>query len=203
MGSFTYEHKDNKKSIYETYEWDNTWIEHANDTDKKRVFYIGDSISCGTRCIATAAAEQKILFDGFGTSKSIDNPYYKDSIALFARQLPSVDSILFNNGLHGWHLDEDEYEKYYDDMVGFLISHFNKKPYLLLTTAVRDESRLERVKLRNEAVKRIAEKYSLTVIDLYSVTYENIGDLSSDGVHPTESLYKRIASVILDSLNNL
>lgn len=199
MSKFTYEEK-NTESIYETYEWDNVWIEHANEADRKRVLYIGDSISCGIRHQATAAANEEILFDGFGTSKGLDNPYFKDALSIFHKQLPKESAILFNNGLHGWHLSEEEYEKLFDEMVSFILASFNKKLYLLLTTYITDEERNKRVKLRNEAVKRVAEKYSLPVIDLYSVTEENKDKLTEDGVHPTEELYKRLAAVILEKI---
>lgn len=82
MSDFTYE-TENRSNRYETYEWDNIWIEHANETECKRAAYIGDSISVGTRRIATARTNEEILFDGFGTSKALDNPYFKDSIRLF------------------------------------------------------------------------------------------------------------------------
>ena len=53
MSSYTYEF-ENRKTPLETYEWDNVWFEHTeNDTDD-RVVYIGDSISCATRKVATA-----------------------------------------------------------------------------------------------------------------------------------------------------
>lgn len=70
----------------------------------------------------------------------------------------------------------------------------------MLTTYITDEERNKRVKLRNEAVKRVAEKYSLPVIDLYSVMEENKDKMTADGVHPTEELYKRLAAVVLEKI---
>ena len=49
---FTFQSKRDA-NVLEMYEWDNTWWEQAPDTDRKRVLYIGDSISCGIRRIAT------------------------------------------------------------------------------------------------------------------------------------------------------
>ena len=68
MSDFTYQ-SSVPCSRLENFEWDNTWIEQTNKTDVARVLYIGDSISCGTRRIATERANGKYLFDGFGTSK--------------------------------------------------------------------------------------------------------------------------------------
>ena len=201
MSDFTYE-TENRMNKYETYEWDNIWIEHANETECKRVAYIGDSISVGTRRIAAARTNKEILFDGFGTSKALDNPYFKDSIRLFFKQLPNVDTVLFNNGLHGWHLnDETEYEALYDEMIKFILGEIkDAKLYMLLTTAVIDKDDNDRVKLRSVAAREVAAKYSIPVIDLYDITSANINEISPDGIHPTEPLYEKIADEIIRNI---
>lgn len=201
MSDFTYE-TENRMNKYETYEWDDMWIDHANETDRKRVAYIGDSISVGTRRIATARTNEEILFDGFGTSKALDNPYFKDSIRLFLNQVPNIDTVLFNNGLHGWHLnDETEYKTLYDEMIQFILSEIkDAKLYIQLTTAVIDKDDNDRVKLRNIAAREVAEKYSIPVIDLYDITSANISEISPDGIHPTEPLYEKIADEIIRNI---
>ena len=201
MSDFTYE-TENRMNKYETYEWDNIWIEHANEIGRKRVAYIGDSISVGTRRIATARTNEEILFDGFGTSKALDNPYFKDSIRLFLKQLPNIDTVLFNNGLHGWNLDDGiEYKALYDEMIQFILGEIKgTKLYILLTTAVAKDADDERVKFRNIAAREVAEKYSISVIDLYDITSVNINEISSDGVHPTEPLYEKIADEIIRNI---
>ena len=201
MSDFTYE-TENRMNKYETYEWDDMWIDHANETDRKRAAYIGDSISVGTRRIATARTNEEILFDGFGTSKALDNPYFKDSIRLFLNQVPNVDTVLFNNGLHGWHLDDEtEYKALYDERIQFILSEIkDAKLYILLTTAVIDKDDNDRVKLRNVAAREVAEKYSIPVIDLYDITSANISEISPDGIHPTEPLYEKIADEIIRNI---
>ena len=59
MSQFTYEAVD-KKTPLETYEWDNTWIDHANDREgRARILYVGDSISVGTRRLISTSAPSK------------------------------------------------------------------------------------------------------------------------------------------------
>lgn len=53
MEGLTYEKEDRKKAL-ETFEWDNLWCEHADDSTKKRILIIGDSISFGYRHIINA-----------------------------------------------------------------------------------------------------------------------------------------------------
>lgn len=204
MSDFTYEF-NNRSQPLEKFEWDNVWWEQADVTGVPRVLYIGDSISCATRRVATAAAEGKIFFDGFGTSKAVDNPYFSESVRLFAQQQGERELIIFNNGLHGWHLDDDtEYIQYYEQLVKFLLSEFGATPIvLILTTAIADEKRNARVIKRNNAVVKLAAAYNLSVVDLYSVVNEHRELLSPDGVHLIPEGYKLLASALLSHINGL
>ena len=184
MSEFTYE-AETRETRLETFEWDNVWWEHADENSTPRVLYIGDSISCGIRRKATEIAENKIFFDGFGTSKSLDNPYFKESLLLFTKQQGKREAILFNNGLHGWHLnDEKEYRAYYEEMIVFLLKEFDGAPLVLvLTTHVLNKERDERVVARNRVVAELAEKYNLQTIDLYSPSKAHETLYTPGGVH--------------------
>ena len=200
MSNFTYEKNENRDTL-ETYEWDNTWIDHANDGDTPRVLFIGDSISCGTRKHATTAAENRIYFDGLGTSKALDNPFFFDSIRCFARQQGYRNAILFNNGLHGWHLsDEEDYPHFYEQAVKRLLEEFPNTPLILvLTTSIVDEKREARVKKRNAAVLDIAARYGLPVSDLYSLSVE-LSKEHTDGVHFNMDAYITLSKRLLDDV---
>lgn len=188
--------------IMETYEWDNTWIERTEKTSAKRVLYIGDSISCGTRTQANKLAKGEILFDGFGTSKSLDNPFYFVSLSAFTKQLPYRNAIVFNNGLHGWHLSEENYKKLYTDFLEKLIKAFPNIPiYIVLTTfVINKDFHNDRVQQRNKIAKEIAAKYRLKVIDLYSVAEENKNLLSADEVHFLDEGYVKLAEEVIKVL---
>lgn len=203
MSQFTYEN-ETPKTCLETYEWDNVWWEQTNKTDTPRVLYIGDSISCGTRRKATEISKEQLLFDGFGTSKAVDNPYLIDSIRLFAKQQGNRSAILFNNGLHGWHLqDETEYKQYYEKIIQFLMNEFSGTPLLLvLTTHVANADRDARVVVRNRIVSELAEKYKLTTVDLYTII-KNHGDLFTDGVHLTPDGYILLAEELVKKIQNV
>ena len=201
MSGFTYEEKDLKQK-FEYIEWDNTWVENSNDTTKKRVLYVGDSISCGSRQTATKLSDGEILFDGFGTSKAVDNPFFKESLVAFSHQEGRRDVVLFNNGLHGWHLDDEtEYPFYYEDLVKFMLNEFEGTPlYIVLTTSVANEEREKRVIKRNEKALEIAKKYNLEVIDLYKTSLENKNLICPDGVHYEEEGREIFAQTLVDIL---
>ena len=201
MSEFTYEAETHEIRL-ETYEWDNVWWEHANIKGIPRVLYIGDSISCGTRRKATEVAENKLFFDGFGTSKALDNPYFADSIRMFAKQQENRVAVLFNNGLHGWHLDDaTEYGVYYEKMIKFLLKEFeNISLFLVLTTHVANLERDARVVVRNRVVLELAKKYGLPIIDLYEIVKEH-SDLFTDGVHLTGEGYGLLAKELVENVS--
>ena len=154
------------------------------------------------RTIATELSGYSMIFDGFGTSKGLDNPYYQSSLKAFAMQEPKRDAILFNNGLHGWHLeDTGDYLMHYDAMISFLLSEFPDTPvYIVLTTAITDPWDC-RVKVRNESAIKVAQKYRLPVIDLYAPIDANRHLVTPDKIHLTDDGYKLIARKILDTLS--
>ena len=187
----------------ELYEWDNVWWDTASDRNVKRVLYIGDSISCGTRSKITLASQKKFVADGFGTSKSLDNPYFKPSLKMFASQQSSREVILFNNGFHGWHLSLEEYAFYYEDMVRFLQSEFSEPVVLLLNTYTTNKDWAEGAKERNGTVLNIAQKTGCNVIDMYSVSERNSDTLLEDGIHFNDKGYTLLGKFIYEELVKL
>lgn len=205
MGRFTYEDKKVDGQILETYEWDNIWWEHAPDTEKKRALIIGDSISCGYRDIVNRILGGEIYVDGFGTSKALDNPFFEKSLDLMIAQ-SGCKLILFNNGLHGFHLSYDAYKKLYIQCIGTLIEKYpNIKFAILLTTPTRTDdlknANDERNKIiceRNDAAKEVAAKYELDCIDLYELFSNADGSLWRDPFHLQQEGYEKIAQLLAD-----
>ena len=200
----TYE-VENRNEHLERFEWDEVWWELANRPGMSRVLYIGDSISVGTRRRATAAAENSLLFDGVATSKAVDNPYFPETIRLFARQQSERCAVLFNNGLHGAHLeDQTSYKQAYESLLNFILKEFENTPvFLVLSTGVSNEDRNNRVIARNKAVLELAAKYQLPVIDLYSVVDAHRELISPDGVHLVPEGYELLAKEIVTQVKKV
>ena len=196
---FTFE-EEKTSYKYETYEWDRTWVHKANDYETPRVFYIGDSISWGTR-EQLAGICSDINFDGLHTSKSLDHPFFRETVNLTAAQLPKVDVVLFNHGHHSWHLDDgDEYYTHLKSFLTFLLDKFCGKPFfMLLSTYSSDEKRCERIKKRNEITLKIAEEYNLPVIDMYPVSEANRKKLL-DIVHFDSEGYRELAKKLVSEI---
>ena len=201
MNKDTYQTKDTKNKL-ETIEWDDIWFEHTASDPEMRIAYIGDSISRGTRRNITTLSETKILCDNYATSKALDNPYFTAQISLFAKQQKRCDALLFNNGLHGWHLDDEkEYPELLEKMLVFLKKEFSAaRIILVLTTFITDEKRNQRVQKRNSAAIRICEKLGIEFLDLYTLTKDNARLLIADGVHFTPEGYEKIALAQIEKL---
>ncbi|MBR7133283.1 MAG: SGNH/GDSL hydrolase family protein [Clostridia bacterium] len=188
--------------ILETYEWDNTWIEKTAEKNAKRVLYIGDSISCGTRTEANKISAGEVVIDGFGTSKALDNTCFFPSVSLFAKQEPYRNAVIFNNGLHGWHIDEKKYSQLYEEFLDKLINEFPSTPIaaVLTTFVTNPDYHNDRVLVRNELASEIARKKNIPVIDLYSVSHKNKDLLLGDGVHFSCEGYGELAKAVLAEL---
>jgi len=119
-----------------------------------------------------------------------------------AKQQGKREVVLFNNGLHGWHLDDEtEYRAYFDGFVKFLLDEFADTPvFVVLTTTVANDERNERVTVRNKVASEVAAKYGVGIIDLYAASAEAKELLSPDGVHFTPAGYEVLAAKILDTL---
>jgi lysophospholipase L1-like esterase len=198
MNKDTYEFGHVKETL-ETYEWDDLWWEHTEREDVPRIAYIGDSISRGTRKVLNSLAEGRVCFDGFATSKALDNPCFEKALSIFAVQQNRCDVVLFNNGLHGWHLNDAEYADRYERMICFLEKTFAGAPLVVvLTTYLADPKQNERVLARNEVAQRIAEKHGCPILDFYAVSEKNSNLLISDGVHFEKEGYVALAEATLD-----
>lgn len=107
MSKFTYQKENNEDLEY--FEWDSLWFDNAPDRKSDRVLVIGDSISCGYRIPLSKIADGKYFVDGLGTSKAVNNEFFPLLVDYFISQMSNLKVIMVNNGLHGWHLSEDEY----------------------------------------------------------------------------------------------
>lgn len=188
------------KTPLETFEWDSFWLEHTENTTAPRVLYIGDSISKGTYPLANKLAGGRLLFDNFATSKGLDNPYYRSSILAAAEQQGHRELVFFNNGLHGWHLDDEtEFLPLLRDTMLFLQQSFAGTPVVMLpTTYIEREGIAARAKRRTDLARALAKEMSFPLLDLYEVTYQN-RHLLRDGVHFHTEGYQNIASFLVEN----
>ena len=204
MAIDTYETAPRVSSL-EKYEWDDIWWDHAPDTEGKRILIIGDSISRGTRRAAGKLEGRTVFIDGIATSKAVDNPTFYTLLNYFAEAGHTYDAVFFNNGLHGWHLDEEKYAPLFTELAKFIKERFApRKFFIVLTTPTRKSGQTEvfdeintRVTVRNASATDTARELGAEVVDLYSLI-ENRPELyTQDGVHLVPEGYTILAKEIL------
>ncbi len=200
--SLTYETHDSTAHL-ESIEWDRVWVKNARDKNTSRLVMIGDSITLGIMETLNDHIRWQYPADSYTSSKALDNPHYIPTIRLYLSQEPRRTAIVFNNGLHGWHLKDDtEYAEHYEKTVAFLRKEFSDTPlFLSLCTHLQNEERNNRVLVRNQVIRAVAEKYDLPVIDLYSVTKNNTDLFAKDGVHFNN--YRPLCQEVLSHVEKL
>ena len=188
----------NKNPKLEQWEWCHMWHNHSNlspeaASEHKRVLFIGDSITNGSfgACSKIMEEEYKncpLSFSYLVTSKGIDNPDLMREIDYMLSSF-KYDYIHFNNGLHGMGIPVDEYESCYHEIVDLLLTKITPDKLALMTVTPLTHGgdttkwRNETVDVRNEAVRRIAAKYSLKIDDIYSVVMGRSELRVEDGYH--------------------
>ncbi len=184
----------------ESIEWTDMWLDHPADKEKKRALLIGDSITRGFLHFVKAEVGENVLVDAVATSRAVDNEAFETEI-FYVMNNAEYDVIHFNNGLHGFHLSAEDYEKYYEKTVKRIINENPKSKIILgLSTPITesgDTSTLspknKTVEERNEAVLRIAKRLNLPTNDNYSVILGNSAVRGDDGYHYTQEGYKILA----------
>jgi len=194
-------------------EWCEFWWEKANQRDKKRVLLIGDSIAKGYHVFVKELLGGQVYVDKLATSKALDNPsFYREMDYIIRHRDESFDFqyevVHFNNGLHGWHLGEEEYERRYDDVVQFLRRHTKAAIVLAYTTPVSqsaaeayalDSAVNDRVIARNRVADRVAARYGLAVNDLYAPMIGRRDYEAGDGYHYNEAGRRAQAELVARS----
>ena len=169
-----------------------TWTEMRWEEPEKsgrRILLLGDSITNGYWNIVRDLAPPDVYVDIYVTSKYVCHPGYRRELEYYLSNGFKYDAVHFNNGLHGGQVDIAEYKEHYENVVKYILTGTGAEVILALSTPTwknvptmeyRESNKI--ILERNEAVRRIAEKYELAVNDLYT-TADGLSKLCTDGVH--------------------
>lgn len=190
----------------ERYEWSHYWFERSGD-NTDRILLVGDSITHGygdrvRDRFGHQDGDRPV--DQLTTSFSVDNPAFHKQLDLTVNDMGLQYSLIhFNNGLHGFHLSDAEYEAGYRSALELLMrSAPEAKLCLVLSTPITKADRIslqennQIVLSRNEVVKRLAAEYGLAVDDLYSVVIGKADIKAEDGYHYTGEGYDLLADTV-------
>ena len=155
-------------------DWSNIWIENANQSEKPRILFVGDSITAGYYPFIDVYLSQDFSLGYYVTSKFLGNPDYQTELTTILDRY-DFEIIHVNNGLHGWDYSIQEYQKGLEDVKRILDDHApNALIIWCMTTPIRVEENLEYldklnqdVILRNQAALEILGENGVIFNDLY------------------------------------
>lgn len=177
------------KPVRETTEWLILRWEQAPDITLPRLLLIGDSIANGYAADTTKLLKGRANVDLLATSKSIADPAFLREVEMATADYDHA-VIHFNNGLHGWHLTDAQYEAGLRALVAKLreLEPGAKLIWAHSTTAVimpggeLDPAKNARVIARNQVAIRVMAELGVPVNDLYAFVMDH-GDWHSDPLH--------------------
>jgi len=196
--------KIEKTVIREQIEWIS--IRWHNDPDKKmkRVLLVGDSIVVGHGTRVHELLKEEMCVDYFATAKNITDIEFMNELE-FMLQRRNYELILFNNGLHGFNIEDDLYEPALREVFSILK---NKTPHLAWRTSTPmlnkenmeefNPDRTPRVIRRNNDAAKLAKELDLPILDLYTPMSENKQFFNHDAVHYTEEGQQVQAVLVAD-----
>ena len=93
----------------ETFEWVQSWCDHADEADKPRVLLVGDSITRGYESIVRERLKDVAYVDYLSTSYAVDNKLFSTMVEAFCKN-SDYALVHFNHGLHGFHMSPRTYK---------------------------------------------------------------------------------------------
>ena len=199
------------KVTRENIEWSDFWWSHEPDLTKPRVLFIGNSISRGYYPAVSTQLSEKVNCDWYATSRSIEDPaLFKETKIAMANYHHAI--IHFNNGLHGWHLTNEQYEKGFRKYVKLPKSNKSKGCNLIYSLTIPIPSKEPGQKLdpvknqvvidRNRIARKIMEENSIPVIDLHGLMEPELEKYSGSkgDVHYNKEGYERLATKISNEI---
>ena len=199
------------KNNYERIEWDDIWRENAPEQNSKRILLIGDSIFHQSREKLNASFNGEINVDLLATSKSVADSAYPILIDYMAAQYDRYDVVIFNNGLHGFYLDNDGYEENYRKLVKHIIEKLSKSKVLVsLSSTVRNPENINEFLpkndvciARNSIARKIAQENNIEYIDTYSLVCDRPDLISADGIHLNETGVEMLVEMFSNKIRSL
>lgn len=197
--------------VHEKYEWSNIWWDCADDPTLPRVLLIGDSIACGYSGVVTRLLAGRYHVDRLGTSRSINDPVLAKQTVLMLQEWPYV-AVHFNNGLHGFHLDDADYAAALREYLTLIRQHCGAAKLIWASstpitcngdpTVLAEDNSV--VTARNQRAAEVMTAEGVPVNDLYSVVLGKPELRVPDGFHYNaagyELLGKAVAEAVLKAL---
>lgn len=171
-------------------EWRDIWVTGADAEHLPRLLLVGDSIARSYFGHVEEQLKGRYLCARLTSSTCVCDPGMEKELALLLDEYRFA-VVHFNNGLHGWDYDEDEYGHGLRRVLRFIAARSpHSRLIVASTTPVRRaekleelDSKTERVRVRNRLMREIATELRLTTNDLFTLVLDHPELFAQDGVH--------------------
>jgi lysophospholipase L1-like esterase len=196
--------------LLEENDWSSIWIDNANQSDKPRILFVGDSITDGYYSLVHKDLEENYYIGRFTTSKFLGNPDFQIELRTILNRY-DFKIIQINNGLHGWDYSITDYKNSLEDLNQILSSYApNARVIWCMTTPVRQKGNLDifwelnqKVVQRNQIAMQVMSQQGHIVIDLYQEMLGHPEYYRNDGMHFNQIGKAAQAEIIISSILNI
>ena len=184
-------------------DWSNIWIEYANQSEKPRILFVGDSITNGYYPLLKEDLSAEYYLGYYFTSKFLGNPDFQTELTTILDRY-DFGIIQINNGLHGWDYSIEEYQQGLKDVKNILDEHAPGAQIIwCLSTPVRVEDNLfsldklnQDVIRRNQAALEILGEDEVLINDLYQAMLKH-PEYYRDGYHFNDAGKEALAELVV------
>jgi hypothetical protein len=179
-----------RRSVTEKIEWTYTDRPEAPNKALPNVLLVGDSITRAYYPAAAKALEGKANVYYLATSCSVADERLKPQLAEYYTMIAvKFDVVHFNNGMHGWGYTEEEYKRYFPELIEGVKAGAPKAKLVWATvTPVRKDKEggatNARIDARNGIAAEFVKRDGIAVDDQHALMMGH-QDLHADDVHFT------------------
>lgn len=190
---------------HEENDWSSIWIENADQSEKPRILFVGDSITDGYYTKVKENLSSEYYLGYYVTSKFLGNPDFQTELTTILDRY-EFEIIQINNGLHGWDYSIAEYEKGLEDLIMIVEDHAPDALFIwCLSTPVRvkdypeylDKTNQE-VILRNQSALEIMGEKGILINDLYTEMIGRPEYYKNDGIHFKSAGKEALAELVVE-----
>lgn len=182
------------------------WYNADEPGDCPRVLLIGDSIVLGYHEVVSSRLRDTANLAVLTTSKAIDDPsLITETEYVFDGY--EFDVVQFNNGLHGWHVADADYERHLMNYTEH-IRQLSPRSTLIWTSTTPvtephdvnqiDHDMNERVIRRNRIASGVMTKCGVAVNDLYGLVLNRPELRHEDGLHYNDAGQEVLGQAVAD-----
>ncbi len=179
-------------TVREYIEWSQFyWFDTAGGLP--RVLLIGDSIVVGHAELLWQRVKGRFGVDFWATAMCVSDVDYRRELDYVLGRMPA-ETVIFNNSLHGWEVDDDLYLAHLDATMEYLAGRAPRLAWRA-GTPIKEQGALDRfeaartprLEYRNAGAAKIAARLGVPVLDWYDRLAAEPAYFAPDAIHYSDA----------------